>query len=462
MKLKKFTSIKTEEGSEDEEKSVLVNSSQKYFNNLKMKHWRLIIRNLPFQTVVEDLEKICRKFGQCAEIVLPKCKDKRFPQSCAGFAFVQFARKKDAENIKGRKIIVDWAVPKDTYETFILRKKNWRGISLKSSLEFFLLIVSICRNLSFDVTDEQLRKSLEKYGEINLAIVCRYEESSHSKGSGFVHFKTKEQADFCIEENGIMIGDRKAFCYRALSKSDAEKIEKERKEKKPNDKRNLHLLRVSLVRPGTRAACGMSEADAQKRAKLANLSRQKLRNLHMFVSPTRLVVHNLPKSLDDKKLKSICFLAAGNPDAVISECRIWRDKNKLDSNGVPQSCGFGFVAFSEHSDALAALKSLNNNPETFTKEKRPIVEFSIENLAALRLRALRQNKSQKKYDKLSDKTKMDLEQTKKQIALGGRKPFPSHFGPKIRSRHLNVKQRKKNNTSVCLFFLFLHFLKEIY
>lgn len=48
--------------------------------------------------MVEDLEKICRKFGQCAEIVLPKCKDKRFPQSCAGFAFVQFARKKDAEN----------------------------------------------------------------------------------------------------------------------------------------------------------------------------------------------------------------------------------------------------------------------------------------------------------------------------------------------------------------------------
>lgn len=42
-------------------------------------------------------------------------------------------------------------------------------------------------------------------------------------------------------------------------------------------------------------------------------------NMFRFVSPTRLVVHNLPKSLDDKKLKSICFLAAGNPDAVISE-----------------------------------------------------------------------------------------------------------------------------------------------
>lgn len=37
------------------------------------------------------------------------------------------------------------------------------------------------------------------------------------------------------------------------------------------------------MRPGTRAACGMSEADAQKRAKLATLSRQKLRNLHMYI-----------------------------------------------------------------------------------------------------------------------------------------------------------------------------------
>lgn len=55
----------------------------------------------------------------------------------------------------------------------------------------------------------------------------------------------------------------------------------ERLEKKPKDKRNLHLLRVGIIRPGTMAAGDMSESDAEKRAKLAVAARTKLKNLHM-------------------------------------------------------------------------------------------------------------------------------------------------------------------------------------
>ena len=54
-------------------------------------------------------------------------------------------------------------------------------------------------------------------------------------------------------------------------------------EKKPKDKRNLHLLRVGVVRAGTAAARGMSEVDTEKRSKLALAAREKLRNLHMLV-----------------------------------------------------------------------------------------------------------------------------------------------------------------------------------
>lgn len=51
------------------------------------------------------------------------------------------------------------------------------------------------------------------------------------------------------------------------------------------------------------------------------------------------------------------------------QCRIWRDRNKLNASGEALSRGFGFVNFLNHQDALSAMKHLNNNPDIFTKEK---------------------------------------------------------------------------------------------
>ncbi len=39
------------------------------------------------------------------------------------------------------------------------------------------------------------------------------------------------------------------------------------------------------------------------------------------------------------------------------------DRVRLNEDGTPRSKGFGFVEFSEHIHALAALRKLNNNPE---------------------------------------------------------------------------------------------------
>lgn len=52
-------------------------------------------------------------------------------------------------------------------------------------------------------------------------------------------------------------------------------------------------------------------------------ARDKIKNLHMFVSPTRLVVHNLPPSVNDKQLKSLCFTATNDVDAKIVEVCIF-------------------------------------------------------------------------------------------------------------------------------------------
>lgn len=70
------------------------------------------------------------------------------------------------------------------------------------------------------------------------------------------------------------------------------------------------------------------------------------------------------------------------------------NKSKAE-NKLGNSKGFGFVEFSQHHHALKALRMLNNNPDTFTSEKRPIVEFSIENKVALNMKKFRQLKQQK-------------------------------------------------------------------
>lgn len=109
-----------------------------------------------------------------------------------------------------------------------------------------------------------------------------------------------------------------------------------------------------MIRSGTKAAEGVSEADMAKRTRVSRslwensfiffmhqasfsllccllflicssfknnskkfyvffkfeeMKRAKLRDISVFVSKTRLCIHNLPKSVDNKKLKALCLQA---------------------------------------------------------------------------------------------------------------------------------------------------------
>uniref|UniRef100_A0A914UHE8 RRM domain-containing protein n=1 Tax=Plectus sambesii TaxID=2011161 RepID=A0A914UHE8_9BILA len=125
--------------------------------------------------------------------------------------------------------------------------------------------------------------------------------------------------------------------------------------------------------------------------------------------------------------------------------------------GEGKSRGFGFVAFSEHRHALACLQALNNNPQTFTDVKRPIVEFSIENMSALNIKRSRVEKSKQPMGAkrhttattavgpiAAKRAKTDLDATKREIAAGGRKAFASHVGPKIRHRDKGKKAKRSD------------------
>ncbi|XP_013889270.1 RNA-binding protein 28 [Austrofundulus limnaeus] len=338
------------------------------------------------------------------------------------------------------------------------------------------------RNLSFDTDEEGLEEVLLRYGELNYIKIVLNPDTDRSKGCAFAQFKTKEAADKCIaaaqeeaENQGIRLDGRKLFIVAAVSRDDVTKL-KDSKKKVETGSRNLYLAREGLIRAGTKAAEGVSELDMNKRARFEDIKRAKLRDVNVFVSKTRLCVHNLPKSVDKTKLKALCLQALKGVKRVqITECRVMYDKKPEKGQATGQSLGYGFVQFRDHEQALSTLRYLNNNPDVFSPQKRPIVEFALEDSRKLKLKDMRrqkqkeflQNQSLKGEAKPSQvsagckgpakgipkgekqnkgfsgfQTKAEIEYVelengkKRKTVLA----FPSHRGPKIRKRD-KVKQQ---------------------
>ena len=49
--------------------------------------------------------------------------------------------------------------------------------------------------------------------------------------------------------------------------------------------------------------------------------------------------------------------------------KILRSTDKMDTAGLGQSKGCGFVEFMSHESALAALRAVNNNPDTLPSHR---------------------------------------------------------------------------------------------
>ena len=49
--------------------------------------------------------------------------------------------------------------------------------------------------------------------------------------------------------------------------------------------------------------------------------------------------------------------------------KLLRSTDRVDSDGVGRSMGYGFVEFSDHQSALNALRAINNNPTLFGQAK---------------------------------------------------------------------------------------------
>ena len=109
----------------------------------------------------------------------------------------------------------------------------------------------------------------------------------------------------------------------------------------------------------------------------------------------RLCVRNLALNVDDKRLKEIFSTVVGQ-NAFVKKVLIIRSKDRVDSSGRGRSMGYGFVEFTNHNDALAVLRATNKNPDIFGADRRPIVEFSLENSLVVKVKQRRLDKARQR------------------------------------------------------------------
>lgn len=331
------------------------------------------------------------------------------------------------------------------------------------------------KNLPFDASEEDIANVLSEFGELKYVLLCMDPLTEHPRGTAFAQFKTRESASACLaraedpltKENFVVLG-RPMYIFKAVSRNTLIEKKNQENEKKFKDKRNLYLAREGFIRPGTQAAVGLSEGDLKFRHMREQVKRRMLKNLNIFISKTRLCINNLPEKFTDGDLRKL-FLKHGEPGCKITEARIMRNLRDIGDDGKPKSRGYGFVSFTEHEHALAALRKLNNNPNTFTKNKRPIIEFSMENREIIRAREKRLEKSREKNAAFNkgknlknselkgkksqdDNNSTDKEEwtndtsymgSKSDPSAGVKNALPANIGPKVRGNRISSKITRK-------------------
>ncbi|SPP73899.1 RNA-binding protein 28 [Drosophila guanche] len=300
---------------------------------------------------------------------------------------------------------------KDKLDIESVKKEKVKSNDVKEGCTVFI------KNVPFDAEDSDLRKVCRKFGVVNYAIINREAVSGHSKGTAFVKFKAKESADLCLQAGTeFTLLDEVLDPHPALSRDEL-KTKQSRENKDDDtgkDSRNLYLAREGLIMSGSKAADGVTASDMTKRHELEQMKTQVLKNLNRFVSRNRLSIHNLPYNYDDEKLKQMAQTYTGfRPH----ECRVMREHKITPEHPNGKSKGFGFISFETHQRALAALRKLNNNPNIFGPQHRPIVAFSIEDRAVHKIKEKRDERS--KQNNPTYQTKLQQKKERRQQQRSG-------------------------------------------
>lgn len=272
------------------------------------------------------------------------------------------------------------------------------------------------RGLPLDIVKEQVFQKMKVYGPVKSCRLVVDKTTDKLRGTAFVdyyHATSAEKAAASCDKwrekqgAGIIIAGRPVECDVAVDANTARKLSAAASENGKGDRRNVHLAKEGVLVEGSEDWLQLSASDKAKRKRGQEDKKTKLASPNFAVSRTRLSVRNIPVTWTEKQLKQTFIKAVkqratkANPKVV--QAKILVDDEKVDSQGNAKSRGIGFVEFAEHEHALCALRQLNNSPTVWGKDRRPIIEFAIDNVKALKAREAKLALSKKPGSSVAEK-----------------------------------------------------------
>jgi nucleolar protein 4 len=290
------------------------------------------------------------------------------------------------------------------------------------------------RNLPVDITQKTVFQAMKKFGFVQSTRLVLNKSTRKPKGTAFVDFRSVESANSAAEASKkasdkmgppVIIAGKPVEIHIALGGDDIRDLAIRKREgldttpvAPTGDRRNLYLAKEGVIVEGSAAWNQLSSSDKTKRARAMQESMLKLKSPNFAVSRTRLNVRNVPKTWDESKLKNLFIKAvqrrATKETPKVAQVKILRETSELGT-----SKGIAFIEFKGHDHALCALRELNNNPDIWGKDHRPIIEFAIDNVQALRKREIKLQRQKlaaagelpEKPDKAEKKKKKKKEET---------------------------------------------------
>jgi nucleolar protein 4 len=283
------------------------------------------------------------------------------------------------------------------------------------------------RGLPLDLVKDQLYSKMKTYGRVRSCRLVKDKTTGKLKGTAFVDFvdtsSAEKVAEVCSKWRskqgpGVIVAGIVVECDVAVNADAARDLAVAARggdssvgnggigDKKGASKRNLHLSKEGVIVEGSTAWQDLSESDKAKRKRAQEEKKTKLVSPNFIISPTRLSVRNIPRSWTEKQLKALFIQGVkerstkANPKVVqvkiltsepggaagAAEKGGKRGAAAGAAGGESKSKGIGFVEFADHEHALCALRQLNNNPKIWGKDRRPIIEFAIDNVKMLKAR----------------------------------------------------------------------------
>ncbi|KAG8742153.1 RNA recognition motif-containing protein [Ceratobasidium sp. 414] len=203
------------------------------------------------------------------------------------------------------------------------------------------------RNVPFEATEDDLRTLFRAFGPLRYARITLDQETGRSRGTGFVCFWKREDADSAIEEaeamakelgtnpttakphnpfsmslltpdpsaslvKRLVLHGRTLSIARAVAREEADRLKEEgERSREKQDKRNLYLMREGVIFPNSPAAAQLSATELATRQASFDSRRALLRsNPSLYVSRTRISVRRVPLWVSERVLKRLAMYAA--------------------------------------------------------------------------------------------------------------------------------------------------------